>query len=71
MINAIIVIQHESVYDACLYFYHVIELVDLISCLHFFCDRPKWISIYGERFHNQGFVLIGFQDDDLPSFGKT
>ena len=34
MIKAIIVIKHELWYDACLY--HVIELVDLISCLHFF-----------------------------------
>ena len=44
-------------------------LVDLVH-VWIVCDRPKWISIYGERFYNQEFVLIGFQDDDLPYFGK-
>ena len=34
-----------------------------------FC-RPNWISIFGERYYSQEFVLVGFQDDDLPVFGR-
>lgn len=32
--------------------------------------RPNWIGIYGECYYRDDFVLIGFQDEDLPSFGK-
>ena len=33
-------------------------------------NRPNWIRIYGECYYRQEVVLTGFQDDDLPSFGK-
>ena len=32
--------------------------------------RPNWISIYGEKFYPHDYVHYGFQDDDLPAFGK-
>lgn len=32
--------------------------------------RPNWIHIYGERFYRHEFVHKGFQEDDLPVFGK-
>lgn len=36
----------------------------------FFNCRPNWIGVYGERYYRNEFVLVGFQDDDLPAFGK-
>ena len=33
--------------------------------------RPNWIKIYGEQYHRNEFLLVGFQqEDDLPFFGK-
>ena len=37
---------------------------------HTVITRPNWIYIYGERFYRQEFVHNGFQEDDLPVFGK-
>jgi hypothetical protein len=32
--------------------------------------RPNWISLYAGKFYPRDFVHYGFQDDDLPLFGK-
>lgn len=37
--------------------------------MNHFC-RPNWILIYGERFYRREFVHSGFQENDLPVFGK-
>ena len=32
--------------------------------------RPTWIKIYGEEYHRGEFIHLGWQQDDLPEFGK-
>lgn len=32
--------------------------------------RPNWIRIHGQEYHPLEFVTIGFQPDDLPTFGQ-
>lgn len=34
------------------------------------CFRPNWIKIYGEEYHREDFVHLGWQQNDLPEFGK-
>ena len=36
------------------------------TCSH----SPNWIKIYGETYHRSEFVICGFQEDDLPIFGR-
>ena len=33
-------------------------------------DGANWIKIRGETYHPSEFVLCGFQEDDLPIFGR-
>lgn len=33
--------------------------------------RPNWINIYEEKFYKNDFLLVDFQEDDLPMFGKV
>ena len=35
-----------------------------------FIYRPNWIKIYGEQYHRGEFVHMGWQQNDLPEFGK-
>ena len=38
-----------------------------------YCDyhfSPNWIRIHGETYHPSEFVICGFQEDDLPIFGR-
>lgn len=35
-----------------------------------FC-RPRWIRIHGYEYHRSDFVTIGFEPNDLPSFGQV
>ena len=37
---------------------------------HFFCCRPKWISLASTKYSYLDYVLVGWQDDDLPLFGR-
>ncbi len=30
----------------------------------------NWIGAYGEKYYRRDYVHIGFQEDDLPGFGK-
>ncbi len=32
--------------------------------------RPNWIKLYGQEFHHSEYVLCGWQEDDLPLFGR-
>ena len=49
-----------------------------IYCMHFrntfkitFCHcRPNWIDAYGDRYYRKEYIQIGFQENDLPQFGK-
>ena len=34
------------------------------------CIRPKWIIHMGVKYTFTEYVLIGWQDDDLPAFGQ-
>lgn len=36
----------------------------------FYMYRPTWIKIYGEEYHRDDFVHLGWQHNDLPMFGK-
>jgi hypothetical protein len=40
----------------------------MASLVGFF--RPNWINVYGGRYYRSEFVQSGFQEDDLPIFGK-
>lgn len=49
------------------------------TCIHstklyiytsFFIFSPNWIRIHGETYHRSEFVIYGFQEDDLPVFGR-
>lgn len=33
-------------------------------------NRPNWIKIYGEEYHRGEFIHLGWQQNDLPEFGK-
>lgn len=35
-----------------------------------FLSRPNWIKLYGEENHRSDFVHLGWQQNDLPEFGK-
>ena len=37
---------------------------------HVFAYRPKWISLAGTKYSNSDYVLVGWQDNDLPLFGR-
>ena len=32
--------------------------------------RPNWVNIYGCKFYSSEYIHCGWQDDDLPQFGK-
>lgn len=33
-------------------------------------SRPSWIKTHGEQYYRNDFVLVGWQEDDLPQFAK-
>lgn len=33
-------------------------------------ERPNWISIYGQHYYRNEFILQKFQENDLPQFGR-
>lgn len=33
--------------------------------------RPRWIRIHGYEYHHSDFVTLGFELNDLPSFGQV
>jgi len=35
-----------------------------------YLSRPNWIKTYGEQYHRSEFVHLGWQQNDLPEFGK-
>ena len=37
---------------------------------HTFYYRTNWIKIHGKELHKSAFVHSGWQEDDLPFFGK-
>ncbi len=33
--------------------------------------RPNWMKIYGQEYHRLCYLQVGWQDNDLPLFGKV
>ena len=45
-------------------------MAEVLGFIIMFMYRANWIHIYGERFYRCEFVHSGFQEEDLPIFGK-
>ncbi len=50
-----------------MFFFVVFFLFFFVFC---FTYRPNWIGAYGEKYYRREYVHVGFQEDDLPGFGK-